>query len=145
MVLAAVLTLAATACTGDDSGSADETTTTKALASTTSTTKPAVVRDVTDAPRTSNYEGARDDVTKVTCKQDGKTWKVGGTVTNSTKEPADYRIFTAFLDDENETRGLLQTDLTGLEAGEARPFTDDLALDAKGLTCVLRVERTVPS
>src|SRR3954454_8122784 len=82
--------------------------------STTVTTKPAVVTKASDAPRTENYVGARKDVTDLACKQDGKTWRVSGKVTNPTDAPADYRIFTSLLDKSNETRGLLQADVKGL-------------------------------
>ena len=110
------------------------------------TTNPPVVQDVTDSPRTANYVGAREDVTDLTCEQDGDVWRVAGTVTNPTDGPADYRIFTAFLDETNETRGLLQTDVDRARAGRGpRLVTGELALDADGLTCGLRVERTVPA
>ena len=109
---------------------------------TTPTTKAAVVTEVSDAPRVTGYVGARKDVTNLTCAQDGKLWKVGGTLTNPTSAPADYRIFTSFLDQSNVTRGLLQTDVKGLAAGQSKPWSGDLELDATGLHCGLRVERT---
>lgn len=129
-----ILLVLLTACSGSKSKSASK--------STTSTTKPAAVTKVSDAPRTSNYIGARKDVTDLTCNQDGKLWKVGGKVTNPTKAPADYRIFTSFLDQANATRGLLQTDVKGLAPGESRSWSGELELAASGLHCGLRVERT---
>ena len=130
----AVMLLALSACSGSKSKSNAK--------STTSTTKPAVVTKVSDAPRTANYVGARKDVTDLTCTQDGKLWKVGGKVNNPTTAPADYRIFTSFLDQANVTRGLLQTDIKGLAPKETRPWSGELELAATGLKCGLRVERT---
>ena len=124
----------------DDAGAAA--TSSSAPAESSVTTNPAVVQDVTDSPRTEGYDGARDDVTDLTCEQEGGVWRVGGTLTNPTAAAVDYRIFTAFLDAENETRGLLQTDVTVVEPAEARAWTGELALDADDLTCGLRVERT---
>lgn len=131
----AMLALALTAC----SGSNDKATKPKA---TTTTSKPSVVTKVSDAPRTTGYTGARKDVTGLTCAQDGKLWKVGGTVTNPTTASADYRIFTSFLDKANETRGLLQTNINGVAPNEAKPWSGELELPASDLHCVLRVERT---
>ena len=106
------------------------------------TTTPAVVQDVSDSPRTTDYVGARDEVTGITCVQDGDVWRVSGTVTNPTEAAADYRIFIAFLDGTNETRGLLQTDINDVVAGESKDWNGELAIDADDLTCGLRVERT---
>jgi len=124
-----------TAC----SGSKDEG---KSTSKSTTTTKPAAITKASDAPRTSNYVGARKDVTNLVCKQDGKLWKVSGTVTNPTNAPADYRIFTSFLDKSNETRGLVEANVLGLAPHEAKPWSNELELNAADLTCGLRVERT---
>jgi hypothetical protein len=69
-------------------------------------------------------------------------WKVAATVTNPTAGTVDYRVFTSFLDSDNDTRGLLQTDVASVGAGEAKQWAGELELDASDLTCVLRVERT---
>jgi hypothetical protein len=114
----------------------------KSASSTTSTTKPTTVIKISNAPRTSNYVGAREDVTDLSCAQDGKFWKVAGKVNNPTRAVADYRIFTAFLDHAGATRGLLQTDVKGLAPQETTPWNGQLELTAVGLHCVLRVERT---
>src|SRR4029077_13984153 len=94
--------------------------------SSTVTTKPAAITKASDAPRTDNYVGARKDVTNLVCKQDGKLWKVSGTVTNPTNAPADYRIFTSFLDKANETRGLVQADVKALAPHEAKSWSNEL-------------------
>jgi hypothetical protein len=126
----------------DDDASGSTTTTEATEESSTTTTTPAVVTSVADAPATSNYVGARKDVSDLTCEQDGGKWKVGGTVTNPSDAPVNYRIYTSFLDDSNETRGLLQTDIGGVAPGEEREWSGELELDADDLTCGLRVERT---
>lgn len=128
--------VAFTACSGSKSKSQGKS------KSSTTTTKPGVVRSAPDSPRTTGYIGARKDVTDFTCKQEGKVWKVGGTVKNPTTAPADYRIFTSFLDKTNDTRGLLQTDVNGVAPGEAKQWNGELGLASTDLHCVLRVERT---
>ena len=132
---AVVAILALGACSGSDDKKPSTT-------STTSKTKPTVVTKTSNAPATSNYVGARKDVTDITCKQDGKLWKVSGKVTNPTEAAANYRIFTSFLDQANETRGLLQTDVPNVAAHQAKEWSGELELDAKDLHCGLRVERT---
>jgi len=132
---AVVAILALGACSGSDDKKPSATTT-------TSKTKPTVVTKTANAPATSNYVGARKDVTNIACKQDGKLWKVSGTVTNPTNATANYRIFTSFLDQANETRGLLQTDVPSVAPHEAKEWSGELELDATGLHCGLRVERT---
>ena len=136
-VLSAAVLLLLGSCSKDDGGNDDTSST-----SSTVTTKPAVVTKASDAPRTENYVGARKDVTDLTCKQDGKVWRVSGKVTNPTNAAADYRIFTSLLDKANETRGLLQADVKALAPKEAKPWSSDVELDADDLQCVLRVERT---
>lgn len=129
--------LVSSGCTGPGKSAA-----TSSAKSTTTSTKAAPVIKTSNAPRTSNYVGAREDVTGLSCTQDGKLWKVAAKVVNPTNAVADYRIFTAFLDQANVTRGLLQTDVKGLAPQETRPWSGDLELAASGLHCVLRVERT---
>jgi hypothetical protein len=135
LVGATLLTFAA--CSKDDDGGDEDST-----ATTTVSTKPAVVTKASDAPRTADYIGARKDVSKLTCKDDGKVWRVTGTVTNPTDAPADYRIFTSLLDGTSETRGLLQTDVKAIPPHAEKEWNGELELDADDLKCVLRVERT---
>ena len=125
--------LVASGCTGSAKS---------ASSTTSSTTKPTTVIKTSNAPRTSNYVGARQDVTGLSCTRDGKTWKVAAKVNNPTNAVADYRIFTAFLDNGGATRGLLQTDVKGLAPQETRSWRGELDLVAPDLRCVLRVERT---
>ena len=88
--------------------------------------------------------GARTDVTNLTCVQAGDGWDVSGTVTNPTGAPVDYRIFTSFLDDKNDTSGLLQTDVKNVAGGAPQTWNGHLAVPGANLHCVLRVERTDP-
>ena len=107
-----------------------------------SSAKPSAVIQAPDAPRTSGFVGARADVTGLTCEKSGNGWKVGGTVTNPTAAPVDYRIFTSFLDTTNDTAGLLQTDVKAVGPAAAQPWSGQLAVPGSDLHCVLRVERT---
>ncbi len=100
------------------------------------------VTDISVQPGTTeDYVGAKQDVTGLACEPDGRAWKVTGTVRNSTRATAGYRIYTSFLDDENETRGLLQTDVQDLAPGGEKEWTGRLDVRGQDLRCVLRVER----
>lgn len=138
-VLLVALAAALVTCSGEKEAANDPPPTTVAPGPTST---PQAVSKVTDAPRSADYVGARKDVTDVSCRQEGRTWTVAGTVTNPTSALADYRIFTSFLDSANSTRGLLQTNVDRAEAGKARQWSGQIDLDASGLQCVLRVERT---
>jgi hypothetical protein len=89
-----------------------------------------------------HFVGARKDVTDLSCRQDGSSWVVSGTVTNSSTAKADYRIYTSFLNSANDTRGLLETDVTAVAPKVSKQWTGSLSLPDDGLKCVLRVERT---
>jgi hypothetical protein len=105
--------------------------------------RPTAVIDVSVPPGTSkNYVGARSDVTGLKCTQAGSGWKVSGSVTNSGKVKADYRIYTSMLTKDNVTRGLLESDVKGVASKATKKWSGQLALAAKNLRCVLRVERT---
>lgn len=88
------------------------------------------------------FVGARKDVTDLTCRQDGSSWVVAGKVTNPSTAKADYRIYTSFLNKQNDTRGLLESDVAGVAPQATEKWTGKLALADQKLTCVLRVERT---
>jgi hypothetical protein len=137
IIAVVVIGFLATACSSDSKPAAN----TGSSSASTASNAPAVIK-TTNAPRTTGYVGARVDVTNLTCEQQGNTWKVGGTVTNPTAAPVDYRIFTSFLDDAHDTKGLLQTDVKAVAANEARTWTGELEIPASGLQCILRVERT---
>jgi hypothetical protein len=134
MAFVTTLVVVSSGCTGSANKSSSSTS--------SSTTKPTTVIKISNAPRTSNYVGARKDVTNLSCAQDGHLWKVAGKIINPTNAVADYRIFTAFLDQANATRGLLQTDVKGLAPQVQRSWSGQLELTGTGLRCVLRVERT---
>lgn len=112
-------------------------------ASASRTIKQAAVIKVTTAPGTATgFVGARNDVTKVDCSSDGILAKASGTLTNTSGAPADYRIYTSFLSNDNDTRGLVETDVNGVGAGVTKGWSGQLPLTATDLHCVLRVERT---
>jgi hypothetical protein len=96
-------------------------------------------------PGTANddFAGGRIDVTDEECEQDdGGAWQARGLVTNPTDVDADYRIYVAFLDGADDTRGLTQADVTGLAPGDSQEWEAELALPGEDdLRCVLRVER----
>jgi hypothetical protein len=101
------------------------------------------VTKVDVAPGTAKgFVGARTDVTGQACKKSGPTWTTSGSVTNSGKAKADYRIYTAFLTSDNDTRGLLQTNVRNVAPDATKKWSGALKIKANDLTCVLRVERT---
>jgi hypothetical protein len=87
------------------------------------------------------FDGARSDVTDLSCKDDGKgAWNVSGTVRNSTNKAVNYRIYTSFLRG-TETLGLVETDLENVKANDSRKWSGSMTIDADKVDCVLRVER----
>lgn len=107
----------------------------------------AVVDDETvtatsDPPRAAGFTPAREDITALTCRQDGDAWEVVGTVENPTDAPADYRIYTLLLDDAEELKGIAQADVAGVGAAEAKDWTASIDLPLDDLHCGVRVERT---
>ncbi len=132
IVLAASLLLAGR--DGDDAPDATDTEATERRSS---------VVDVEVNPGTAgdDWEGARSDVGDVDCRRDGTTWTASATVTNPTDAPVSYRIYTSFLDGGGDTRGVVQTNVVDVAAGEELPWTAQAELDEQGLRCVLRVER----
>ena len=137
----AIALVAVAAC----SGSSDGTSTAASAAPTgkaSAPPSPAAIK-VTVAPGTGKaFVGARRDVTGWSCKQAGKAWTTVGSVTNSGKVTANYRIYTAFVTTTNETKGLLQTNVVGVAPKATKKWADKLDLSGTGLRCDLRVERT---
>jgi hypothetical protein len=87
------------------------------------------------------FEGARSDVSDLSCKADGKgAWNVSGTVKNSTDAAVNYRIYTSFLRG-TETLGLVETDLENVKANDTKKWSGSMTIDADKVDCVLRVER----
>ena len=137
-----------TACTGSsDAGSAGSGPSAGAAgpsagASTESPGPPPVVKTQVAPGTAKNFVGARSDVTGLQCKHAGGAWTSSGTVTNPGSAIVDYRIYTAFLDAANQTRGLVQTNVARVAPRASKKWAGQLAIDAKDLRCVLRVERT---
>ena len=130
--LVLALSLLAVACSDDDDAGTEET------AGPTSTDE---IVDIQDQPGDEDATGARDDVGQLTCEADGDGWRAAAQVTNSTDTVASYRIFVSFLDAEDETLGVTQVDVDGLEPGESEDWEGSLAVAGDDLDCVLRVER----
>lgn len=135
-VLAAVL-ITSLLFTGRDSGDDPDT------AGVDAPERQSGVVDVEVNPGTAGdaWEGARSDVGDVECRRDGATWTASATVANPTDAPVSYRIYTSFLDGGGDTRGVVQTNVVDVAAGEEQPWTAQAELDEQGLRCVLRVER----
>ncbi len=125
------LTLLTAACSDDDGGSGG-------ASGPTSTDE---IVDIQDQPGDEEATGARDDVGQLTCEADGEGWRAAAQVTNSTDAVASYRIFVSFLDAEDETLGVTQVDVDGLDPGESEDWEGSLAVTGDDLDCALRVER----
>lgn len=140
LALCGLLVTAATGCSGDDSGNDTDG---AAPSPTPRVSRPPTLTKVTVPPGTAKgFVGARTDVTVQSCAMTGGTWAVDGTVANPTATAVDYRIYTSFLTKDNDTRGLIETDVRGVEPKSKKTWRGQLALSDTGLTCVLRVERT---
>lgn len=145
-VVAIALPLGLTALAGCSSGSAPsaaESATPAATVASSASPAPATVIKVAVTPGTAKgFVGARKDISGLSCKQSGNVWTAAGSVTNSGKATVNYRIYTAFLAANNDTRGLVQTDVTGVAPRATKKWSGQLTIKANGLHCVLRVERT---
>lgn len=87
------------------------------------------------------FDGARSDVSGLSCKADGKgAWNVSGTVKNSTDTAVNYRIYTSFLHG-TETLGLVETDLENVKANDTKKWSGSMTINVDKVDCVLRVER----
>jgi len=101
------------------------------------------VLDVRIPPGTgSGFVGARADVSLMECEGSEGRWGAAGSVTNPTNDTADYRIYVAFLDSSGATAGLTQVDVESVRAGATTDWSGYVSLQASGLRCVVRVERT---
>lgn len=89
------------------------------------------------------YTGALEDAELARCEPSDGTLQVAGTVTNPEPETQDYRIYVSAMDG-GDTAGLVQVDLTGVEAGETAEWSTEMALGEAEFECVLRVERFAP-
>src|SRR5689334_9524389 len=89
---------------------------------------PAVAKVSVPPGTASGFVGARIDVTGLACRQDGAVWRVTGKVRNPTRRPADYRIYTSFLAEGSDTRGVVETDVADVGPGAERPWSGQLAL-----------------
>lgn len=141
-IVTALATLLLGAALAACSDSTKETAATPSASASSTVKPPTVTKIITEPGTAKGFVGARVDVTDLTCTQAGAVWKVAGKVANPSKGAADYRIYTAFLDNTNDTRGLLETDVKAVPAGAKQDWSGQLALKDKGLHCVLRVERT---
>ena len=137
IVLSAALLAALAACSGSDGEPAADASPSPRV------TRPPTLTKVTVPPGTGKgFVGARNDVTVQSCKGDAGTWTATGTVTNATTTRVDYRIYTSFLTKDNDTRGLVQTDVRAVAPKAKVTWRAALALPEQALSCVLRVERT---
>jgi len=98
--------------------------------------------DVVDSQAEGDFVGAFTDVADSSCAADGAAWVSTGTLANPTGDAVDYRVWTAFLDADGETVGLVQAKVDGVTPGASGEFSSSMPYDGSGaLTCVLRVER----
>ena len=101
------------------------------------------VIDVVNQPGSGTFDGAREDVTDVTCAANAGIWTSAGTVINSTEAAASYRIYVSFLDPAGETLALMERDVDALAAAASEDWSAEFSSAVEGLNCVLRVERAV--
>ncbi|MFP5218933.1 MAG: hypothetical protein ACLGIG_04245 [Actinomycetes bacterium] len=105
---------------------------------------PAPTSSVAVAPGTATdgFQGARKDVTDLTCARDDEAWVSSGRVTNPLEVVASYRIYVSFLAPDGAALGVRQVDVGDVQPGEAREWDVEQELSTGDVECVLRVERT---
>ena len=139
IVLGLVASVSIAGCRSDHAGRTAQKATTKPKA--TSTTQPQFVANTQNTPGTLvNFVGAKLDAHDTSCKADGAKWSATGTVTNSSKKPAHYRIYVSFLQGDT-TVGLSQSDFSPVASGATRDWSGSVKTSGKDLRCILRVER----
>lgn len=138
LIAAAMLTGGLLAgCTADDGAPTPDPT-----ASGSAEAQEPGVTDITDAPGSGEgLVGAAGDAVTETCELSDGAWVATGTVTNPTDAAADYRIYVSLLNGSNDTRGLQQVNVDGVEPGGTADWESSIAVADDDLTCVLRVER----
>jgi hypothetical protein len=100
------------------------------------------VTDIQDAPGSGEgLVGALADAETETCEAGDGAWISSGTVTNPTDAPANYRIYVSLLTGDNDTRGVQQVNVDGVEPEATADWESSIEVDDEDLTCVLRVER----
>jgi hypothetical protein len=105
------------------------------------------VQELSTPPGVEVFEGARSDVSGLSCTSEGENWLAQGSVTNSAAADRAYRIYVAFLTDDGVTAGLVQTNVALLAPATTSRWSAQLLIPSSeglGLRCVLRVERHNP-
>jgi len=144
----AVLPLFLAGCFGSAEDGTPTAVPTPSAASSSSTHEPLepgdVYVDVDDSQGEGDYAGALEDVVNSSCVDNGEVWTGSGTLSNSSGQDADYRVWVAFIDPDGETTGLVQDNVDGVAPGETGDYSASMPNPGGGtLTCVLRVERRV--
>ena len=133
--------LALTACgSTSDSKTAPLSAERPAAKQSTSTTAPFVSATTHTPGSLRHLEGGRADVHDTTCAAHADGWRATGKVTNPTARPVNYRVYVSFLQGDT-TAGIAEADRGPVGAHATVRWTTDLASTAKGLRCILRVER----
>jgi hypothetical protein len=104
------------------------------------------VLDVSVPPGSStNFEGARSDVSVDSCASNDGRWTAEGVATNSADSVRSYRVYVAFVDSTKKTWAMVQSDVADVDAGESSTWSASADLpNLMGGRCVLRVERFAP-
>lgn len=99
--------------------------------------------DVVDAPGSlPDFEGALADAHVDSFERADGGWRAEGTVSNPSEAGVAYRIYASAMGTEGQdTRGIVQVDVTDVGPGETAAWTATFPLDDEDLQLVLRVER----
>jgi PBP1b-binding outer membrane lipoprotein LpoB len=109
---------------------------------TASATAEPGITDITDTPGSGeNLTGALSDSAVSECERSGDAWNVVGTVTNSSGEKANYRIYVSLLNAATDTRALTQVDVADVDPEATKDWSIEIPVAEDDLSCVLRVER----
>jgi hypothetical protein len=138
LTVAVVVSVGISGCTP----TVDQTKPSPTSSNTTPPDAPPSVTEIIDTPGSGEgFVGALADSAVSNCALADGTWKVDGTVTNPTEEPANYRIYVSLLNASGETRALQQVNVDEVDAAATSNWTATVQVADEGLNCVLRVER----
>lgn len=140
--LVGTFALSAAACSGSDSTKSlsAKRAASKAESTSSSTTLPFESNSKHTPGTLTDFVGAKGDAHDVTCTRHGGTWNADGKLTNSTKQPVEYRVYISFMSGDT-TVGLTEFNSDRVAGTATTSFHAKVAVDAADLQCVLRVER----
>lgn len=136
-LVAGLLLVTATGCSGDDDQGADE----KSAQESPSSVDPGRVspKNLTKVPEVKQGKGAINDATFGDCATDPGKQTVEGSVTNSTKKAGDYVITVNWVNDTSDVLARGVTVVEDLQPGATEEFDLSAKVPETVTTCTFHV------